>query len=126
MTTTFVFFVFSLFILCALVLSKIFEIKVRKIDFLSNLFTNGDKKIHQMIKASLIKYNLYKKIANIFIFEFLPSYLYEILVRMKDYVSKKYYEVGGINGRRVLRSNGSVSFFLEQLSEKNSNSSREI
>ncbi len=126
MTTTFVLFIFSMLVLSGLVGSKIFEIKVRKIDFLSNLFTKGDEKIHQIIRKALSKYRLYKRIANIFIFEFLPSYLYELLVRMKDFVSKKYYEVGGVSGRRVLRSNGSVSFFLEQLSEKNQNSENKI
>ena len=107
-------------VLSGLVLSKVFEIKVRKIHFLSNLFLRGDKKIHQMIELAFSKSRLYKRILNIFIFEFLPSYLYEILVRMKDFVSKKYYEVGGFNGRRILRSNGSVSFFLEQLARDNS------
>ena len=120
MITIFTLFLFSLFVLCGLVLSKVFEIKVRKIDFLSNLFMEGDKKIHQIVATVSSKYRLYKKIANIFVFDFLPSYLYELLVRMKDFVSKKYYQFGGVSGRRVLRSNGSVSFFLEQLSQDNS------
>ncbi|HEY4508931.1 MAG TPA: hypothetical protein VJC13_01455 [Candidatus Paceibacterota bacterium] len=120
MTTILTLFVLSMLVLSGLVLSKVFEIKVRKIHFLSNLFLRGDKKIHQMIELAFSKSRLYKRILNIFIFEFLPSYLYEILVRMKDFVSKKYYEVGGFNGRRILRSNGSVSFFLEQLARDNS------
>lgn len=120
MTTLLTLFVLSMLVLCGLVLSKVFEIKVRKVHFLSNLFMKGDRKIHQLINLAHTKYNLYKRIANIFIFEFLPSYLYEVLVRMKDYVSRKYYEVGGFNGRRILRSNGSVSFFLEQLSNDSS------
>ena len=113
-------------VICSLVLSKVFEIKVRKINFLSDLFIKGDKRIHQIRNMAFAKYRLYKRIANIFIFEFLPSYLYELLVRMKDYVAKKYYEVGGFNGRRILRSNGSVSFFLEQLSEGKPNSENKI
>ena len=95
-----------------------FEIKIRKIHFISNLFAKGDQGIHAYTDLVVFKYNRYKKITNIFIFEFLPSYLYELLVRMKDHVSKKYYSAGdGFRGRRVLRSNGSVSFFLERLSE---------
>ena len=47
---------------------------------------------------------------------------------MKDYVSKKYYSTGdGFRGRRVLRSNGSVSFFLERLSDdKNHPETRKV
>lgn len=98
--------------------SKFFEIKFNKIHFLSGIFMKGDEKIHKLIELSVFKYNRYKKIANIFVFEFLPSFLYEVLIKMKDYVSKKYYSAGSqFHGRRVLRSNGAVSFFLEQLSE---------
>lgn len=101
-----------------MLLSKIFEIKVRKIHFLANIFIKGDEKIHKLIGIAILKYNHYKKIAHIFTFEFLPSYAYELLIRMKDYVSKKYYSAGDeFRGRRVLRSNGSVSFFLERLAE---------
>ena len=122
MTT--VLFLVSLFALSGLVGSKIFEIKVRKIHFLSNIFTRGDQKIHNFVELGESKYSRYKKILNIFIFDFLPSYMYEMLVRMKDYVSKKYYSAGDeFRGRRMLRSNGSVSFFLEQLSEEKTNAS---
>lgn len=107
-----------MFALAGLIASKIFEIKVRRVDFLVNLFTKGDKKIHNLGEILVFKYNRYKKITNIFIFDFLPSYLYELLVKMKDYVAKKYYNAGdNIRGRRILKSNGSVSSFLEQLSE---------
>lgn len=107
-----------MFVLAGLVGSKIFEIKVRRIDFLVNLFIKGDKLIHRLGDILIFKYNRYKKILNIFIFDFLPSYLYELLVKMKDYVAKKYYNAGdSIRGRRILKSNGSVSSFLEQLSE---------
>ncbi len=47
--TTILFFV-SLFVLSALIGSKVFEIKVRKIDSLSNLFAKGDEKIHKIIE----------------------------------------------------------------------------
>ncbi len=109
---------------CAIVLLvsvKVFEIKVKKINFLSNIFLRGDIKINNLIAVLVYKYNRYKKISQIFVFEFLPSYAYEILVKMKDYVSKKYYSAGDeFRGRRVLRSNGSVSFFLERLSDDKS------
>jgi hypothetical protein len=118
MTTTITLFLISMFVLAGLVGSKIFEIKVRRIDFLVNLFIKGDKLIHRLGDILIFKYNRYKKILNIFIFDFLPSYLYELLVKMKDYVAKKYYNAGdSIRGRRILKSNGSVSSFLEQLSE---------
>jgi hypothetical protein len=118
MTTTITLFLISMFVLAGLIGSKIFEIKVRRIDFLVNLFIKGDKLIHRLGDILIFKYNRYKKILNIFIFDFLPSYLYELLVKMKDYVAKKYYNAGdSIRGRRILKSNGSVSSFLEQLSE---------
>ena len=116
MTT--ILFIISLIALSGLLASKIFEIKIRKIHFLAQAFIKGDEKIHEFIDVLVFKYNRYKKISNLFLFDFLPGYSYEILVRMKDYVAKKYYSAGDeFRGRRVLRSNGSVSFFLERLSE---------
>ena len=107
-----------MFVLCGLVASKIFEIKVKRIDFLVNFFVQGDKKIRELIDKIFFKYNRYKKILNIFVFDFLPSYLHELLGKAKDYVAKKYYKAGdNLRGRRILKSNGSVSSFLEQLSE---------
>lgn len=108
-----------MFVLVSLVGSKIFEIKVKKVDFLVNLFMKGDKKIHEFRSLLVFKYNRYKKIARIFVFEFLPSYLYELLVKSKDFVAKKYYKAGdNLRGRRILRTDGSVSTFLERLSEE--------
>lgn len=123
--TTIIFLV-SLTVLTGLVSSKVFELKVKKIHFISNAYTKGDEQIHKLIELGVYKYNRYKKISNIFLFEFLPSYLYEILVKSKDYVARKYYTAGNsFRGRRVLKSNGSVSFFLERLSEdKNGGSKR--
>ena len=113
-----------MFALAGMLASKVFELKVRKIDILSNTFTKGDEKIHQLLDTLIFKYNRWKVIANLFIFDFLPRFMYEILVRMKDYVSKKYYQAGDeFRGRRVLKSTGSVSFFLERLSEDKSNAS---
>ncbi|KND48191.1 MAG: hypothetical protein AB201_01170 [Parcubacteria bacterium C7867-006] len=125
--TTILFFV-SLFVLASLVGSKVFEIKVRKIESLSSIFAKGDEQIHKLIDLAIFKYNRYKKIAHIFVFEFIPSYIYELLVKMKDYVSKKYYSsADGFRGRRVLRTNGSVSFFLERLADdKNSPEVRKV
>lgn len=117
-------FFISMFALAVMLSSKLFELKVRKIDFLSNTFLKGDETIHEFIELGTLKYNRYKNISHIFVFDFLPSYLYEILVKMKDYVSKKYYEAGeGFRGKRVLRNNGSVSFFLERLSENKADTS---
>lgn len=126
MTATITIFLISMFVLAGLIASKIFEIKVKKINFLVNFFLKGDKKIKEFWDILVFKYNRYKKITNIFIFDFLPSYLYEILVKMKDYVAKKYYNAGdNIRGRRILKSNGSVSSFLEQLAEDKTVSTQE-
>ena len=117
-------FIVSMFGLSGMIVSKVFELKVRKIEALSNFFTKGDALIHQTIDTVISKYNRWKIIVNIFVFDFLPSYLYELLVKMKDYVSKKYYEAGDqFRGRRILKSTGSVSFFLERLSEDKSKAS---
>ncbi len=111
-------FILSLFVLCFLLALKVFELKVRKIQFLSTIFLKGDLLIHRIIDKMVFTYNRYKKISRIFVFEFLPSYAYELLVRMKDYMAKKYYMAGDeFRGRRILRSTGSVSFFLERLSD---------
>ena len=111
-------FIVSLLVLSGLVASKVFEIKVRRINFLSNIFVAGDNKIRSLINTIIFKYNRYRKILHIFVFDFLPSYLYELLVKMKDFVARKYYKAGdSIRGRRILKSNGSVSSFLEQISE---------
>jgi hypothetical protein len=76
--------------------------------------------VNKAVDTVVLRYNRYRKIVKIFLFDFVPSYTYEILVKMKDYVSKKYYmgAYDGFRGRRMLRSSGSVSFFLERLSEE--------
>lgn len=115
--TTIIFFA-SFFVLLALIGSKMLEERAVRAHPFSHFFSVGDEKIHKIIDLVVFKYNRYKKIAHIFMFEFIPCYTYELLVRMKDYVSKKYYSsADGFRGRRVLRSNGSVSFFLESLSD---------
>ena len=120
MATTF--FIFSMIVILSMLFSKIFEIKSRKMHFLSNLFMKGDQRIKQFLEKFNLEYKRYKKIVHIFIFDFLPSYLYELLVKMKDYVAKKYYEsANDFRGRRVLKNTGSVSSFLERLSEDKQN-----
>src|SRR6185369_2262799 len=99
---TIIFFYLSLFVMVGLVASKIFEIKVRKINFLANIFGRGDRRINQATDTAVYKYNRYKKITQIFIFEFLPTLIYEFLVKMKNYVSRKYYEAGqGVRGQKA-------------------------
>ncbi len=115
---TIILFLVSLFALFFMLAYKAFEIKVKKINFISNLSRRADNQIDNLIEVVVFKYNRYRKISQIFVFEFMPSYTYELLVKTKDYVSKRYYSAGDeFRGRRVLRSNGSVSFFLERLSE---------
>lgn len=119
MTTLTIVFIVSFLVIIFMVARKMLEKKVGQIHLFSKLFQKGDELIHKFVAVLVYKYNRYKKISNIFIFEFLPSYLYELLVKAKDYVSKKYYTAGdGFRGRRVLRSNGSVSFFLERLASE--------
>lgn len=111
--------------ICLLLASKLFELKVRRLDFVSSLFHKGDIKIHELIHKLNFSYNRYKKISHIFIFDFLPSYLYELLAKMKDYVAKKYYLLGNdLRGKRVLRDKGSVSNFLQNITEDSSGDSK--
>lgn len=118
MTTTII-FLSALCGICLMLGWKIFEIKVHKISFISNLFARGDGVIRQGIDRGIFFYNRYKKISYLFLFEFLPSYAYELIVRLKDYIAKKYYLAGDeIRGRRVLRNSGSVSFFLQRITDE--------
>lgn len=111
-------FIASLIAVCAMLGSKIFEIKVRKIEKLSELFMKGDHKIHQSIEWALSKYAWYRKVALIFVFDFLPAYAYEMTCRLKDFIAKRYYSMGDqFRGRRVLRNNGSVSSFLQNITD---------
>ena len=116
-------FIFSIVGITGLFSYKAFEIKIRRIPFLSNIFEMGDRKIHQFIERFVFHYNHIKKVAHIFVFDFIPSFLYELLTKAKDHVAKRYYNTGdSFRGKRVLRNNGSVSFFLEKLSPNESNS----
>ena len=120
-------FIVSMFIMSALILSKVFELKFHKIGLLTKLWAKGDIALLRLSDFLVFKYNRYRKIAEVFIFDFLPSYLYELLVKAKDYVSKKYYASSNdFRGRRILRTNGSVSFFLEKLGEDSTIPSRKV
>ncbi len=115
----FILFWVSLIVLCTMVASKIFAIKVRRIHFLETISAKGDAKIHRAIEVLIFKYNRYQKIAHLFVFDFLPAYLYEVLVKLKDWVAKKYYLAGDqFRGRRILRNNGSVSHFLQNITDE--------
>ena len=71
---TIIFFI-SMFVLGGMLTSKVFEIKVRKIDFLSDAFTKGDEKIHKSIEIVTSNYKRWKVIVNIFIFDFIPRFM---------------------------------------------------
>ena len=98
---------------------KAFEIKVRRIEAVSKRLELADAKIHGWMYSVVYAYNHSKKIGRVFFSEFLPAYAYEILTKLKDRVSKKYYSMGdSFRGRRVLRADGSVSFFLQKITEE--------
>ncbi len=105
--------------LASLFAYKAFELKVKRIHPIADLFHKGDLKIHAIMERIVYEFNHTKKVVAIFVGEFLPAYTYETLSKTKDYVSKKYYATGDeFRGKRMLRSNGSVSFFLERLAEE--------
>lgn len=116
MTTTV--FISSFVALLAMLGTKMIEQKLGSFPLWTRLVSKTDEVVHDIMSRLLAKYQLYKKIAYLFIFNFLPSYAYELLVKMKDYVYKKYYESQSrLKGnRRMLRTNGSVSSFLQEIS----------
>ncbi len=121
---TIILFYVSLFGISVMLCWKVFEIKVRKINFLSKVFGRGDAKIHEMVEKGIFLWNRYKKIAHIFFFDFLPALAYELAVKLKDFIAKKYYEAGDkFRGRRILRDNGSVSAFLQRISDDSGDAS---
>ncbi len=114
---TIIFFT-SIIVMFFVSMLRAYQLRVGQVGFLSSLYLKGDMFLNKVFEYLTYKYNRWKMIGQIFIFEFLPSLLYENLVKAKDFVSKKYYENGDkFRGRRVLRSHGSVSFFLGRLSE---------
>lgn len=118
MTTTV--FISSFVALVAMLLTKMIENKLGSFPLWTRVVSFADERVHTMLEFLIKKYQLWKKIAYLFFFEFLPSYAYELLVKMKDYVYKKYYQSQSkLKGnKRMLRSNGSVSSFLQDISTK--------
>jgi hypothetical protein len=120
---SFILFVVSLLVLFAMIASKVWEVKVRKIETLALACAKGDKKIHGWIEQGILAYKHYRKIAKLFFFDFLPSFAYEQSVKLKDYLAKRYYSAQGqFRGRRMLRDNGSVSAFLQNISDNSGES----
>jgi len=125
MTTTF--FIGSLVAIFAMVGTKILESHVGKFSSVSSFFRRTDDVIYNFIEWCIFKFNRYKKISKIFVFEFLPAYVYELLVKLKDYVAKKYYLAGDqIRGKRILKNKGSVSNFLKNISDSNDDKKENI
>lgn len=104
--------------LLAMIGTKMIEQKLGSFPLWTRLVVRTDEIVHEYMSRLVAKYQLWKKIVYLFIFNFLPSYAYELLVKMKDYVYKKYYESQSkLKGnRRMLRAKGSVSSFLQEIS----------
>lgn len=111
-------FISSFVALLVMIGTKMIEQKLGSFPLWTRLVSRTDEVVHDVVSYLLAKYQLWKKIAYLFVFNFLPSYAYELLVKMKDYVYKKYYESQSkLQGnRRMLRANGSVSSFLQEIS----------
>ena len=122
---SFILFVVSLVVLFVMISSKIWEVKVRKIETLAEVYLRGDKKIHSWIERGIFAYNHFRKVTHLFFFDFLPSYIYELSVKLKDYLAKRYYSAENqFRGRRMLRDNGSVSAFLQNITDSSDGSHR--
>ena len=122
---SFILFVVSLIVLFAMIGSKVWEVKVRKIGVLARVYSKGDKRIHTWIEQAILAYNHFRKVAHIFFFDFLPSYIYELSLKLKDYSAKRYYSAENqFRGRRMLRDNGSVSAFLQNITDNSDGSHR--
>jgi hypothetical protein len=98
---------------------KVVEEKLGGVHWWSRFIDSADKKIHQYIFIAGQKYRLWKKIASLFVFDFLPAYLYHQSTKLKDYLYKKYYasQSNLMGSKRMLRGNGSVSEFLQNISK---------
>ena len=96
---------------------KLVEERMGGVNWWTNFIVRADSKIHQLISQSAVKYKLWKKVVLVFIFEFLPAYAYEQTIKLKDYIYKRYHSSAGkMKGeRRMLRTNGSVSEFLQNI-----------
>lgn len=111
-------FISSFVALLAMIGTKMIEQKLGSFPLWTRLVSRTDEVVHDAVNRIIGKYQLWKKITYLFVFNFLPSYAYELLVKMKDYVYKKYYESQSkLKGnKRMLRANGSVSSFLQEIS----------
>src|SRR5579872_1441334 len=83
------FFIYTFYIsLAAIALMlafKLLESHRGEIGWWQDLVRRADKRVHDMRAKLVAKYRLYKKIAYLFVFEFLPAYAYRQTVRLKDY-----------------------------------------
>ena len=111
-------FIASFSVLVLMIVAKAFDLKVKKIVFWQKICQRGDKMINDGINGLVIRANYFRKITHIFLFDFIPSLVYEWLSKMKDKVAERYYNSSNdFRGRRLLRTDGSVSSFLERLAE---------
>lgn len=113
-------FISSFVALLAMIGTKMIEQRLGSFPLWTRLVSKTDEVVHDIVNRVIGKYQLWKKITYLFVFNFLPSYAYELLVKMKDYVYKKYYESQSkLKGnKRMLRANGSVSSFLQEISSE--------
>jgi hypothetical protein len=118
-------FVESLFIssfaaITFMLASKLAEARFGEFHWWSKMASWGDQKVHGVMTVVVQKYQLYRKIAYIFIFEFLPAIAYHKTIELKDYLHKKYYtsSVSLRGEKRMLRSSGSVSEFLQNIKKE--------
>ncbi len=124
---SFILFVVSLLVLFVMIASKVWEAKVRRIETLAEVYLRGDKKIHNLIEKGIVINKRYRKIAELFFFDFLPSFSYEQSVKLKDHLAKRYYNAENqFRGRRILRDNGSVSAFLQNITVDSDGSHRKV
>ncbi len=100
--------------------SKLAEERFGTFHWWSKMAAWADAYLHRMIVKAVRKYQLYKRIAYLFFFEFLPAYAYKKTIELKDYVYKKYYaSQSNLQGnKKMLRGNGSVSEFLQNITKE--------
>ncbi len=103
-----------------MLLFKVVEQRLGGVNWWANFIARADHRINVLVKKLHFKYRIWKKIASIFVFEFLPAYAYEQVVKLKDYMYKRYHSsAGNLRGeKRMLRGNASVSEFLQNITEE--------
>ena len=112
-------FYISFVCLCFMLTFKMIEGRVGEIGWWARMRKVWDDRMHVWREKLWATWTLWKKIAYLFVFEFLPAYAYKQTLKLKDYFYKKYYESAErMKGeKRMLKSNGSVSEFLQNLTE---------